>query len=163
MITITMKGMKEVLKNLDPMVTIVPLRSFFERAGEIILNHARARAPVDTGRLVTSLGRGAPGNIWELDQAARPLWLKIGTNVTHRGISYPLKLEEKPTYHYRGGRAEGRVHRSATGARHAARTALYGQKTQHWFSGAAEVGRRELERASELLGIEIARRLNGGH
>jgi hypothetical protein len=135
-VTFKVKGLAEVMKHVDPAILEQPVKEFYERCGEYALNAAKAKSPVDTGRLRSSLARtgggifqrvsswaqstfGGGGNIWRYDGGRVPRSLTVGTNVTHDGESYPQKLDESPFTRYRG-------------------TQFAGQKTQGWFSQARD-------------------------
>jgi hypothetical protein len=87
---------------------------------EEALNDARLWAPVDTGRLKSSLAK-------EIDPQPAPLWARIGTNVEHEGVSYPRALDESERYHYRG-------------------TSHRGLPTKGWFSGVLTRARPAFDR-----------------
>jgi hypothetical protein len=72
---IVVEGLEEALRVLnDPELIGGPLRDFFTRSVITIDNQAKARAPVDTGRLRSSMG-------YEVDSNPIPEWGKAGTNV----------------------------------------------------------------------------------
>ena len=139
MIEVTIEGLAEALEKLTPDLYLEPLRRFYERAMETALNAAKVRAPVDTGRMRSSLARGSPGSIWEIDSAATPLWAKVGTNVNDSGFGYPRALDESSKYHYRG-------------------TPYKGQPTQGWFSDAFRLSLGEIERWLGVMKDEIVAR-----
>jgi hypothetical protein len=161
---LTFDGLSDAIAMLGPELTATPVRRFLERVGETLLGSQMENAPVDTGRTKTSLGRGASEGIWELDPSVVPQSLRIGTNVNSHGFSYPQALDQSPRYHYKGGRAEGRVHGKATGPQHAARTALYGKQTMGWFSDAWIRTDKETDQWVLVLAAEIEDRWYGnGH
>lgn len=75
-ISVRIEGLERLLKKASPDILAKPLRNFFERASLAVENRAKEKAPVDTGRLRSSLAH-------EIDGAAVPLWAKVGTNVTY--------------------------------------------------------------------------------
>lgn len=52
---IEIEGLEEALRDLSPELYRKPLRNFFERSAATVSNGAKSRAPVDTGRLRSSL------------------------------------------------------------------------------------------------------------
>ena len=70
------KGLREVLRKCDPQILAQPLKNFFQRAAITIQNRARQNAPVDTGRLRSSIAT-------QVDAARPPSWAKAGTNVEY--------------------------------------------------------------------------------
>lgn len=130
--------LNRILRKCDPKILADPLKRFFDRAGIAVTNQAKLSAPVDTGRMRASLGKGASGGIWDQDTSAPPLWLKVGTNVNHRGFSYPFALDNSDRYHYRGTHPN-----------------LRGKPTQGWFSSSLEKSVNDIRRFLATLGREI--------
>ena len=144
--------LQRLRRKLKPQQLDRPLRIMFERMADIYFNHAKLRAPVDTGRLRSSLARGAANCIYELDRAVPPGWVRVGTPVVNdQGKSYPAILDTSPRHHYRGGGAQG-LRRRATSADIGA---LKGKPTRGWFSGVANLVQEEfaaeMERAARLI------------
>lgn len=71
-----MKGLKKVLRQVDPKILRGPLTKFLRRSGLTVEGGAKERAPVDTGLLRSSITT-------ELDKSALPLFVKVGTNVPY--------------------------------------------------------------------------------
>lgn len=114
---ITIEGIDEALKRLSPKELLKPLERYLLRIAIATQSKAKERAPVDTGRLRSSIAYQAPESILEFDNAEPPLWVRVGTNVNADGFYYPKALDESEKYHYRGTLPE-----------------LVGQPTQGWFS-----------------------------
>ncbi len=70
------EGLEELTQDLQPALIGGPLRRFFERAAMAIENRAKRNAPVDTGRLRSSLTH-------QVDGAEVPKFAKVGTNVKY--------------------------------------------------------------------------------
>lgn len=70
------EGLKEIIRRTDPRLLLGPLRDFFKRAAIVVQSSAREKAPVDTGRLRSSIA-------YQIDSSEPPLWTKIGTNVKY--------------------------------------------------------------------------------
>lgn len=75
-IQVQIEGLERLIKKTSPALIGVPLRKFFERAAITVQSKARENAPVDTGRLRSSIA-------YEIDDAAVPLYAEIGTNVAY--------------------------------------------------------------------------------
>lgn len=118
-----------------------PVKRYFTRAGEIVLNSAREHSPVDSARLKGSLARGKAGGVWEQSGSRWNAQLRVGTNITHGGFSYPQMLDESSRHTYAYGRRGG-------GPR-------FGQPTAGWFSGAPKRTDAKLQRALSRLGEDI--------
>jgi len=69
-------GMEKIARKLSGEFMQRPMRRFFTRAAIAVQSDAKKRAPVDTGRLRSSL-------TYNIDPRALPLWAKVGTNVTY--------------------------------------------------------------------------------
>lgn len=69
-------GLEKALAKCKPALLATPLHDLFFRSTTAVQNRARVNAPVDTGRLRSSIGI-------ELDDAEVPLWGKVGTNVAY--------------------------------------------------------------------------------
>ena len=108
-IQIKIEGLEEAIKKMSPDLYAEPLRRFWERSSLSVENQAKLNSPVDTGRTRASLTH-------QLDSGSPPIWAKVGTNVTNKGVSYPQVLDLSDRTHYRGGPHEG-------------------QPTKGWFSG----------------------------
>jgi hypothetical protein len=136
-------GLQAALQKLDPKKLLKPLKDYLTRLAIATQTGARDRAPVDTGRLVTSIGYNAPDSILELDNAELPLWVRVGSNVNAYGFYYPRALDEGEQYHYRGKHP-----------------ALVGQPTRGWFSDVPgmlttqynEIGDRFLSDVADIWG-----------
>lgn len=129
------------LRNLEAGRTLRPhVMRYFERAGETVLNNLRVWSPVKTGRLRTSLAKGAPEGLWRISGFPVPKQLRIGTNVKHRGESYPRILDKSPIHTYARGPREG-------------------QLTQGWFSKSKDRTRRSLNKLRDILGADIVQEL----
>lgn len=76
MITAEVKGLEKVLQKLGPDLIAEPLRDFLNKAGQHVQSEAKERAPVDTGRLRSSITT-------EVDDGLPPLWAKVGSNVDY--------------------------------------------------------------------------------
>lgn len=71
---ITIEGAEEFIGKLAPSLLVRPLRRLLQRAAIYTQGEARELAPVDTGRLRSSLD-------YEIDENDPPLWAKVGTSV----------------------------------------------------------------------------------
>jgi hypothetical protein len=151
--TIKIEGLDEALKRLNSSLYAEPLRRFWQRVGILVINQAHLNAPVDTGRLRSSLAQGAPNSISEIDSANPPLWAKVGTNVNREGFFYPRALEESDRYHHRGGGAGGAGNLKAK-----AQSKFGGQPTKGWFSGSIREAVDQLDQWLDKLKEEIAAR-----
>ena len=147
---VKIENLAEVLGKMSPALYADALRKFWERAAETVLNYARLNAPVDTGRMRSSLAKGAPGNVWSLDNASTPQWMKIGTNVNRNGFSYPKVLEESDRYHYIGGGAGG-----AGNLKTKTKGLFSGKPTKGWFSGSFTEAKPDIGSWVKALAKEI--------
>jgi len=142
-VELTVEGIDRVLKKLTAKQLLKPLGDYLLRIGIATQSKARERAPVDTGRLVSSIAYLAPDSILEEDNAEPPLWVRVGTNVNANSFYYPRALDESERYHYRG-KLPG----------------LVGTPTQGWFSETpglleseyAKIGDKLLSDISDLWG-----------
>ena len=75
-ISIEIEGLDRLIHQLSPELIAKPLRHFFERAAITVQSRAREKAPVDTGRLRSSI-------TYELDKRPVTLWAKVGTNLAY--------------------------------------------------------------------------------
>ncbi len=75
-VSVEIEGLDELLKKLEPRQLNGPLRRFFQRSTITVQNQARQKAPVDTGRLRSSIAT-------QVDHSTPPMWGKIGTNVKY--------------------------------------------------------------------------------
>ena len=112
-----------------------PVKDFFDRAGFTVIDEAKRFSAVDSGRMRQSLSKGATDNIWEPMKQG----LKIGTNVTDHGVSYPAILNDSGKYHYAAGPRAG-------------------SQTKGWFTDAPKRAGALLGKAVETLKREIAER-----
>ena len=131
-INVRILGIRELMDKLGPGLTAKPVREFMESAAIAVQSKARRQSPVDSGRLRNSIA-------YELEDAEVPTWARIGTNVTERGVSYPLILELSPKHHYRG-------------TQHA------GQPTRGWFTGSLAASVPGIKRLLRDLGRDLERR-----
>jgi len=138
------KQLARFLRKCSPEILQDPLHKFFDRAGNAVLNSAKIEAPVDTGRMRASLGKGTTGGLWEEDPSQVPLWLKVGTNVNAEGFSYPFALDTDPKYHYRGTRPDRK-----------------GQQTKGWFSGSLQRARAQMSGFLQQLERDIKAKWEG--
>ena len=69
-------GMDKMIASAAPDLYVPPLRELLERVSITIENRARTNAPVDTGRLRSSLAH-------EIDAAPIPLYAQVGSNVEY--------------------------------------------------------------------------------
>jgi phage gpG-like protein len=74
--TIQIIGGDKIMRKLSNEVMRQPMRRFFTKAAIAVQSGAKERAPVDTGRLRSSL-------TFQVDAAALPLWAKVGSNVSY--------------------------------------------------------------------------------
>jgi hypothetical protein len=155
---VSIPGLADMLKKLDSDLYAEPLKRFWERAAESALNQARLRAPVDTGRMRSSLAKGASGGIWAMDPGKVPEWFKVGTNVNRNGFQYPLALEkghgpkvsEGDRYHYRGGGAGG-----ARNIKDKTKGLFSGASTKGWLTGAFKLAIPDIQLRIKQLAQEI--------
>lgn len=101
---IVVKGVPELIKKLGPQLIAQPLHDFFESASYAVQTRAQRNAPVDTGRLRTSITH-------EIDRGTPPLWAKIGTNV-----HYAPYMEYGTGIFAEGPEAKGGMHWPPGGA-----------------------------------------------
>lgn len=71
---VEIEGLKEALARLDAGLVAGPVRAFMSRAAMYIEAKAKEKAPVDVGRLRTSITH-------EVDTETVPQWAKVGTNL----------------------------------------------------------------------------------
>ena len=71
---VEVEGLERVMGKVTLELLAKPLRKFFERATITVQNRARQNAPVDTGRLRSSIGT-------QVDSGELPTWGEVGTNV----------------------------------------------------------------------------------
>lgn len=75
--SIKIEGIAELTRRLsDPALIGAPLRRAFHKVGYVVEGAAKIGAPVDRGRLRASITS-------EMDSAAVPKWVQIGTNVEY--------------------------------------------------------------------------------
>lgn len=121
-------GLDEAVRKLDNDVLLgKPLREFFEKASQTVEAKAKERAAVDTGHMRSRIYH-------KVATGRIPLWARVIEPVQ----TYPGILETDPRYHYAAGPRAG-------------------QKTQGWFSGAAEASQGELEHDLNQLANDIER------
>lgn len=82
-VTIEIHNEDVIADRMQPRSLRGPLIRFFDRAGNEVLNHAKTDAAVDTGLLRASLAQGGSGNLWDMDSAAIPEWLRVGSRVSY--------------------------------------------------------------------------------
>ena len=75
-LSVKIEGLDRLIKKTSPDLLRAPLKRFFERAAISVENRAKRNAPVDTGRLRSSLTH-------ELDSADVPRFARVGTNVKY--------------------------------------------------------------------------------
>ncbi len=75
-LAIKMIGAKKLANTFKPMLIGEPLRDWFKRVTFKIEGEAKKRAPVDKGRLRSSIST-------DVDRAVVPKWGSIGTNVSY--------------------------------------------------------------------------------
>lgn len=73
---IVLEGLQEFLQKSNPQLLAQPLRQFLQRSVITVQGKARENAPVDTGRLRSSIAT-------EIDSSTPPHWGQIGTNVSY--------------------------------------------------------------------------------
>ena len=156
-VEVRFEGLEQILKKLDPKFLGKPVRDFLERAGITAMNKAKERAPWDSGRLASSLGKMAPGSIWIMDIATPPLSLEVGSSVNAAGFGYPEALDQSPLYHYKGGRAQGKMAPGSAGATPARPT--MGVQTRGWFSEAPALLAEVYNRCVQQMAKEIEQAL----
>ena len=117
----------KILRKLSPGLYMKIVGPFLNKLGLVLSRDMVLHAPVQFNRLRPSLNKGGAGNIWKPFGSVNEPGLIIGTNVTHKGRSYPAKLDRDPRYHYRRG-------------------PFAGQQTAGFFSDAPE--RTNTERAA---------------
>lgn len=135
-VSIEIEGLEEALKALDPAVVHKALRRFLERAAAKTLELVTKKAPVDTGRLQSSL-------TFNVDGSTPPLWAEVGTNVTKRGFSYPGFLDEGHGRNYRW-------------------TQWKGSPTEGWFGVTAKKAEGDISRYKERMQDELKAEMVGG-
>ena len=138
-------NLQEVLSKLDGKKLLAgPVKNFLTRCAIATLNKAKERAPVDTGRLWSSL-TFQPGVNVIIDNAEIPSEVAVGTNVNAEGFPYPKALDEGDQYHYRGKGEQG-----------GKSWGLVGQPTKGWFSDVPSLLGEEYRELSNTLAEEIA-------
>jgi len=73
-ISVQIIGLDRVMQKASPALLAKPMRQFFDRATIAVQNRARQNAPVDTGRLRSSITT-------RVDPSEVPQWGEVGTNV----------------------------------------------------------------------------------
>jgi hypothetical protein len=73
-VTVKIEGLEDLLKKLSPDLYAGPLKKFLERAAIRVQSGARTLAPVDTGRLRSSI-------MYEVDSHDPPMYAVVGTDV----------------------------------------------------------------------------------
>ena len=74
--TFQILGGNRITRKLSGEIMHQPMRRFFTKAAIAVQSGAKERAPVDTGRLRSSL-------TFEVDSRPLPLWAKVGSNVSY--------------------------------------------------------------------------------
>lgn len=75
-INITVAGDDDVIKHFDPAMLGAPFRKMLTKSGITVVNHAKPRTPVRTGRLRAS-------ETSDVDPRPIPIWAKAGSNVVY--------------------------------------------------------------------------------
>lgn len=75
-IGVKVEGLQAIIRKTNPKILNAPLRNFFKRAAIAVQGRARTNAPVDTGRLRSSI-------VYEIDDEMPPTFAKVGTNVAY--------------------------------------------------------------------------------
>ena len=73
---VRIQGLDEAVKKLGPELTARPMGRFFERSATAVETDAKRNAPVDRGRLRSSIAH-------EVDKGKPPLWARVGTNLEY--------------------------------------------------------------------------------
>ncbi len=73
---VEIEGLKEAMARLDAGLVAGPVRAFMSRAAMYVEGKAKEKAPVDTGRLRSSITH-------EVDGETVPQWAKVGTNLSY--------------------------------------------------------------------------------
>jgi hypothetical protein len=142
---VQIEGLQRILKKLQPKeLWGHSFRRFFDRSGETVLNEARLNAPVKTARTITSLGRGASDNVYDLDPNDLPAYLRVGTRVNRNGFPYPRALNDSDRYH----------HRSKTGF------GLKGKPTKGWFTDSLKRAMPQIRSYLGQMRAEIKQKWN---
>lgn len=127
---IKIEGLDALLRKLRGQALYAqPYREALAKSALLVESAGKKRAPVDTGRLRASITH-------RLDPRDAPLWAEVGTNVRHKGESYPAKLELSDRTHYRRGPFKG-------------------QPTKGWLSGALQDSRAQIERFLAVAAAKI--------
>jgi len=154
-IDMEIKGLDRLLSKVNPQLLNKPMKEFLTKAAIVVQGKARERAPVDTGRLRSSIA-------YKVDSAAFPTWAKVGTNVrSNSGALYPRILDESDRTHYRGGKAAGLPSMRAVaqgktiggvgiGAR-------MGSQTKGWFSKVPDLVKASIQTLLRDMGASIRR------
>lgn len=102
-LTVTIEGLDELLRDLEPEELLQPLMEFFHEAGGIVKEKAIHRAPVETGRLRGSIFHkvGGGGSVFSVSVEVP------GSVASPRGFPYPMGLNAMGGYHYRAGPFSG--------------------------------------------------------
>jgi len=136
--SVKIEGLERAIKKLAPSLYGKPVERFLNRVGIAVTKKQTEYAATKSARMKTSLGMGEEGNVWQpLGKPATGL--RIGTNVKHKGFSYPRALDESAKYHYARGPRKG-------------------QQTMGWFSKGVERAKDEIDKSLETLKREIAER-----
>jgi len=70
------EGLDQLIAKTNPQILQQPMRRFFDRSSERVKTNAKGNAPVDQGRLRSSITHN-------VDPRPLPLWARIGTNVNY--------------------------------------------------------------------------------
>ncbi len=151
-------GLQRVIQKCGPQLIATPLRKFFLRAAITVQNRAREKAPVDTGRLRSSIA-------YEVDDGVPPLYAKVGTNVKYaKPMEYGTGLlseapDSKKTRHYPpGGALELWAKRHGIGSGEAVARAIGrrgGLRPRRYLRGALEESVSKIQGLLNRMGEEI--------
>lgn len=75
-VNVRIEGLQELAQRMGPEALQGPLHEFWEKCGLAIQARAKPKAPVDTGRLRSSIA-------YDIDSRATPLWVRVGPNVNY--------------------------------------------------------------------------------
>lgn len=95
-ITVTIKGLEEMLSKLDPKLYSPALKRFWERSAITVQSRAREQSPVDTGRLRASI-------MYEIDSGTPPQYAKVGTDVFYAPFQEFGTIHMKGRHYLQGG------------------------------------------------------------
>jgi phage gpG-like protein len=158
-------GLDRLKRKLSGEFMQKPMRKFFTSAAIAVQSGAKERAPVDTGRMRSSL-------TYEIDPAAMPAWAKVGTNVSYAPFMEwgTGSLSESPAstsgWHAPTGAALAvwaRRHGTDGYIVAAAIAKRGGLKPRRFLRGSFEANKDNIKRMLRTAGREVSEAWNNGN